>query len=298
MTPQQPPDDLARLQRWMLSVIAHPGGVTHGMVSENAQREIAATPDELQQIIKRSRNLTSTERLQIYGNAYYARLIECLQQEFPATVSAVGEETFQGFAFEYLQAYPPRSYTLARLGADFPRFLRETRPAREGQDEPTPDWADFLIDLATLERTYAEVFDAPGAERTGPLRADDLNSLSSEQWPAARLLPVGCLRLLELRFPVHRFAASVRHGEKPAVPSPLPTYLLVTRRNYIVCPRAVSRWEFDALQGLCEGQTVGEVVTRVAEAGDLEINDLARRLHDCFRRWAADGLFYKLVAPP
>ena len=78
----------------------------------------------------RSKRRTSVERLEVYANAYYARLLECLRDEFPALLHAVGEEVFDGLAFGYLQAYPSTSYTLSNLSRNFARFLEETRPPR------------------------------------------------------------------------------------------------------------------------------------------------------------------------
>ena len=85
-------------------------------------------------IVTRSQSLTSTERLQIYANAYFARLFECLHEEFPALLHALGEETFDAFAFGYLQQYPSRSYTLAELGRNFAAYLAEVRPRGEQND--------------------------------------------------------------------------------------------------------------------------------------------------------------------
>ncbi|MCI0332752.1 MAG: DNA-binding domain-containing protein [Planctomycetes bacterium] len=272
-------------------MITHPDGVLEGARSAEAQQQIAVPPDELEQIIERSRNQTSVERLAVYANAYYARLIECLEEEFSAMAFVLGEETFRAFAFEYLQRYPPGSYTLAKLAANFPRFLRKTRPVEDAHDEGTANWTDFLIDLATLERTYSEVFDSPGAEGNGTLQRDELAAISPERWPAARLLPVACLRLLELQFPVHEFAAAVKHGQEPVIPLPSATYLVVSRRNLVVHPRAVSRLEFEMLEGLCEGYSVGEVVSMASESCESEIEQLSTQLRDWFESWSADGLF-------
>lgn len=279
----------------MLSVITHPDGVLEGTRSAEAQQQISVPPDELEQVIERSRNQTSVERLAVYANAYYARLIECFEEEFPAMAYALGEETFRAFAFEYLQHYPPGSYTLAKLAANFPRFLRETRPVDDAQDTGAPKWTDFLIDLATLERTYSEAFDSPGAEGFSTLQPDEVADITPERWPDTRLLTVACLRLLELRFPVQEFAASVKHGQEPVIPAPGATYLVVSRRNYVVHPRAVSRLEFEILQGLCDGRNVGEVVGIATESSDSTIEELSIQLRDWFQRWSADGLFIGIV---
>ena len=116
------PFDLATLQRWMQAVIMHPGGAERGLVSAEAEREIPRVGDSLESLIKPSSAMTSLERMEIYAGAYYARLLECLRAEFPITAKAVGEEVFGDFAVGYLQRYPSTSYTLCRLGANFPRF--------------------------------------------------------------------------------------------------------------------------------------------------------------------------------
>ena len=174
------PRQLDHVQRWMQQVIMHPDGIVAGIDSEEARQEIDIESADIEQVVCRSRSLSSIERLQVYGNAYYARLLECLRNEFPATTHAVGEEVFDGFAFGYLQAYPSQSYTLAHLGTQFPRYLAETSPAVD-TDDAMGDWPAFLVDLATLERCYSEVFDGPGVEGESLLQAEALQSVAAEQ---------------------------------------------------------------------------------------------------------------------
>ena len=106
----------------------HPGGVEGGLASDAAQKHLAVGPENLEQVILRSAAQSSVERLAIYADAYYARLLECLAEEFPILRKTLGEETFEAFAFDYLQCYPSQSYTLGKLGENFARYLAETRP--------------------------------------------------------------------------------------------------------------------------------------------------------------------------
>ena len=167
------------VQRWFQAVITHPEGVAGGLASPAADRFVPLSRGGLERLVRRSSRLTAEQRLSIYANAYYARLLECLADCFPVLHRVLGVEVFAGFAFDYLQRYPSRSYTLDRLAESFPRFLDETRPDRpapgEGRQAPEPGsdpepaqappaWPDFLIDLATLELAIAKVFDGPGAE--------------------------------------------------------------------------------------------------------------------------------------
>ena len=101
--------ELDRLQRWMQSVITHPDGVAAGIDSETARELIEIRSGSIEQVISRSKALDSIQRLHVYGNAYYARLIDCMKGEFPATLAALGDESFGGFVMGYLQSCPSTS---------------------------------------------------------------------------------------------------------------------------------------------------------------------------------------------
>src|SRR5580698_11091876 len=119
---------LDQIQRWLQAVIMHPDGVNAGIQSPEARSEVNVSPDQIEQVVTRSQRRTSVERLEVYANAYYARLLECLRDEYPALFHAAGEEVFDGLAFGYLQAYPSQSYTLGELSRRFAQYLEETRP--------------------------------------------------------------------------------------------------------------------------------------------------------------------------
>lgn len=283
--------DLATIQRWMQAVIMHPVGVEEGIASPAARECIAVEPTEAEKVIARSQALTSVERLGIYSRAYFARLLECLREEFPVLKHALGEEAFDAFAAGYLQRYPSRSYTLVALGTLFPKFLAETRPAVEEGGGLSGDWPDFLIDLATLEQTFNEVFDGPGTEREPLLDPQRLQTIPAEDWPDMRLERSPCLRLLSLRFPVHRYFAGVRRQENPDLPSRATTYLAVSRRNYIVRHYELSPPAHQILNALLAGNTVGESIGRAIESAGTDTDRLSANLSEWFRDWAAEGFF-------
>ena len=250
----KPTRTLDRIQKWMQASVMHPEGVVEGMRSPEARAAIDAGAAE--EVVTRSKALTAAERLAIYGNAYYARLLECMREEYPATAHALGAETFDAFAAAYLQHYPSRSYTLCRLGANFPRFLAESRPPRE-EGEPEVSWPEFLADLAAFEWAFSEVFDGPGAEGKEMLDEAKVRAVPPERWPEARLSPVPCLRLIAFRFPVQDYYAQVREEKEPSVPPPAETYLALTRRHFVVHPCTLSAPEYRLLSAWSRGGSWG-----------------------------------------
>lgn len=295
---------LDRLQRWMMSVISNVGGTVEGIESARVQRNAASGDidvalEDIERVVSRSAQLTSIERLQVYSNAYYARLIECLQEEFPTLTHTIGNDAFANFAIDYLNASPPHSYTLAMLGESFPSFLQDTRPEKPTGND-TPDFADFLIDVALLERTYSEVFDGPGnetldGESSRGLDADALSKLTVDQCAGARLIPASSLRMMTLRFPVHEYATSVRVGEHPAIPAPQQTRLIISRHEYIVRRRAVSEDEFRLLETIIAGATIGEAIEDMMNGSEISMDQCAVQLGEWFGHWATLDVFQELV---
>ncbi len=276
--------DLGLIQRWMQSVITHPGGVTTGIASAEARREIAIGPDQAESVITRSRMLSGIDRLEIYAKAYYARLLECIRAEFPVLAQAMGEELFDEFAVGYLERYPSRSYTLNRLGSNFPRYLDETRP-------PDESWAELIVELAKLELAIAEVFDGPGVEGQPLLTATELAAIPADRWPEARLNPVPCLRLLKLRYPVRAYYTALHDDEEAALPDRLDTYLALTRRNYVVRFHDLTPPEYLVLTALCEGQNVETAIGHLTESPELNLMKLADDLRRWFYEWTVAGFF-------
>lgn len=284
--------ELGTVQRWFQSVISHPDGVAGGVEAEEAQLLMQLRRSELEQVIRRSKNLTAEERLGIYANAYYARLLECLRESFPVLCKALGRELFDEFAFDYLQRYPSQSYTLSRLGDRFADFLEETRPDK---GTGAVDWPDFLIDLAQLEWTIEQVFDGPGVEGAALLSAADLRGLEPARFGEARLRPVVCLALLTFKYPVNDYYTAARRlsegAEAPPTPAPGAQYLALTRRDYVVRRIVLSAAQHALLAGLKEGRRVNEAIALAAVRWEEDEASFARAIADWFEQWSAAGMF-------
>jgi len=305
----QSPAELSTLQRWFQSVVTHADGVEAGAASEEAQRLVKLSPNELEKVITRSRALTAAERLAIYANAYHSRLIECLGEVFPMLKRTLGEDGFDALAFGYLQEYPSKSYTLNELGRHFAGYLEQTRPVDEQNDtdleedvtsgaEPAVNgnWADFLIDLARLEWAIYEVFDGPGVEGQALLDADQLLAIAKERWPQAKLTPVVCLTLLSTRFPVNDYFTAQRKiaaEEALPIPAAADSFVALTRRDFVVRRYSLSQMQFELLNalkaGLCVSQAV-ESILALAPA-NIGMNELAADLQLWFRNWTIEGFF-------
>jgi hypothetical protein len=298
--------DLNVVQRWFQAVITHPRGVEEGVESAEANGLIPLTRGELEKVVLRSSKLGAADRMRVYANAYYARLIDCLRESFPVLAQALGDEMFDSFAFEYLGAYPSRSYTLERLADHFADFLAETRPDLDEEGDPPAEtaWPDFLIDLARLEHAIGEVFDGPGVERLedgAVLRKEDLAEIDAATWGGVRLEPVVCLRLMAFRYPVNAYYSEARKREREGVengelpmPDPADEYVALWRRDFIVRRMLLSLPQYLLLQTLTGGGTVNEAISAAGAVYEGDDDALAEDLMRWFYRWAAGGVFMGL----
>ncbi len=292
------PRKLDQIQRWIQAVITHPQGVEAGIDSTGARSEIDVDLSDVESVVTPSGTRTGVERLAVYGNAYYARLLECMREFFPAMVHALSEEVFDAFTLRYLNEHPSQSYTLNRLADNFVEHLQQTRseldedddPAVGDGQDPSVGWPEFLIDLARLEWTIDEVFDGPGVEGKPLLTAEVLQVIDPERWPAARLVPVPCLRLLAFRFPVNQYYTDFRHGDSPEMPDVAETYLALNRRDYVVRRLELSQPQYELLSALASGQTVGQAVAEAARSVE-EVESFSASLAAWFQLWAAEGFF-------
>jgi len=265
-----PPAPLAELQAWMMQAIA------------SSQFDAAITSER----VLPSQNHSSSQRLAIYRHAYLARLQECLRDSFPVLVTALGRDTFDQFAAEYVQRYPPASYSLNHLADRFVEHLQATRPA----DVPTPGWPDFLIDLAQLEQAIAEVFDGPGSEDSPPLDVSELVGRSSDQCSELRLAPAPCLRLLAFAFPIDDYYAAVKQDLSPPWPEPNPSWLAITRQDYVVRRVPLEPVEHQLLCALLAGQSLGEALAASGATADQVAN--------WFAAWGRLQFFSRLQESP
>lgn len=284
---------LDELQRWMQAVIMHPGGVTAGMESAEARDQIVCVPEQAERIITRSHTLSANERLEIYSHAYFSRLLECLREEYSVLAAALGTELFDAFAVAYLHEHPSQSYTLARLGAKFPDYLRQTRPRDE--TDVGAGWPEFMIDLAQLERLVNEVFDSPGVEKQPLLDGSRLQTIRPERWAAARLVCVPCLRLVRLSYPVNDYFTAIRRGERALVPEPGVSHIAISRRDYRVLRYAIEPAQFELLSSLLDRELVGTAIERAAAVSPLSDVQLALELGNWFQIWTAEGFFSDVV---
>lgn len=259
-------DELRRLQEWFQGAIVDP--------------DADAAPEG---VLRSSARLGAAQRLELYRRSYRLRLLEAVRAFHPGLRHMLGAELFDEFALDYIRARPSRSYTLQRLGHGFADHLAATRPDLDGAPEA---WSSMIVDLARLERTFAEVYDAPGIEGQEVAAARDLPGEPDARWVAATATPASCLRLVRSSFPAGLYLSAVRRGEDPPLPAPAESFVAVSRRDYVVTLTPLDAVEHALLARLVTGAGIAAAASD-AGIGPLEAWALVRR-------WADQSFFRSL----
>ena len=56
----------------------------------------------LPHVIRGDERLSARQRIEIYADAYFYRLLDCMKEDFPATLAVVGESAFRDLVVSYL----------------------------------------------------------------------------------------------------------------------------------------------------------------------------------------------------
>ena len=269
---------LGGLQRWMQSVVVHPGSVEEALSNPEAASLVPA--DRLSEVLLPSATLGPAERIGIYHGMYLLRMAEALESDYPALAHFLGEERWTALVRDYVLRHPSRSYTLNVLGRALPGYLLEAADLpRRG----------FCHDLARLEWAVTEAFDAEESPRLGEA---DLAAVPADAWDGARLVPSAALRLVELGWNVNEWLDSTK-DDRHQHPKPRRrrTRVAVFRQSYAVYRRELSLSAFRLLADLTTGLTVGEALAAALRRRGAPGPEALTRW---FREWAADGLFTRV----
>lgn len=145
------PEALKSTQEWFGKIISFPLK-EHSTISEispsgkNIVEEAAIK-------IRPSPTLKPYERLQIYNQQYWWRLLNAMQDSYPFAVRLFGYTDFnESIATPYLIAHPPYHWSLDALGKKLPQWISSSYHSNDKQ---------LIYDAAVLDLAYLSLFFKP-----------------------------------------------------------------------------------------------------------------------------------------
>jgi len=272
MAEQGTSDCLAAQQRALQAAVRGPGVHAPGLLSEPG----------------------GSRGLAVYQEAYAARLLSALRDNYAVLHRALGDDAFQALGLAFLHAHPPRHPSLRWWGDALPEFMAGLQQGPQGQALPHA----AMVDLARMDWALRMAFDAADSSA---LQAEALQALPPQAWPGLRLRLRPSVQLLNLDWAVapawRRLRAEQPTGEPVlAAPEPLAHVCLIWR------PALETRWRsLPPLEGrLLQALAAGRVFSDLCEQAALELADeaaAAPAVVGLLQAWLADQLLLPLEDP-
>ena len=288
------PVKLADVQRLMAEAVMRPLRRDEGM--QTAWKDGSPAAAVAARIIKPNDRLSSFERLQIYNQQYWWRLLGSFAEDFRALRAVVGARKFDKLAVAYLEAYGSQTWTMRDLGRHLETFLR-------AQPELTAPHTQLALDVVRVEWARVIAFDEPGQPKLDPKK---IASVSPDR---LRISLQPYLTLLTLAHPVddllrkfkesqietgafsNAVAATVsrRRTRIAARPSRKPIHLAVHRVDLAVYYKRLEPEAHRLLTALRDGATLADA----CDAAFVESKDLpaasAEKIQGWFALWMQLG---------
>jgi hypothetical protein len=229
--------------------------------------------------------LGARERLEIYRSGYRARLVECLDDDYPILARTLGGDAFEQLAHQYIERFPSRSPSLNAFGRRLPELCRVAELGEHAGSR------SFLAELASLEWALVEIVHA---KEPPPFDLAALKAIPVERWGTARLVRSEAVRLLHFEHPVNAYYQACRtKDELPHIPSPSPSATAVYRRSWRLWRMDLTRAMTRVLDALLDGQTIEESLGRIGvDESDAEaLAEAERSVMVWFSEWMQGGFF-------
>ena len=275
------PKTLRAIQRLMLEAVRQPLTAQEQMQHEG---HVVA-----EKIIKPNDRLAAFERLQIYNQQYWWRLLGAFGEDFPGVRAILGQRRFDRLALAYLHAHPSRSWTLRNLGSQFPAFLAANA-------EPG---SALAVDMARLEWARILVYDEAALDPVDPQRL----AHSPPERLRFRLQPH--LQLLTFAYPVDQLITKLRQRQSESAsnaatgkrrassvrlqsrPAREPIFIAAYRRENSVRYRRMEPLAFQLLSILGKGTPLAEACESAFAHSTLPPEAAAARIRTWFAEWTS-----------
>lgn len=234
---------------------------------------------KIEQHIRKPLHDSNSERLAIYNNGYFARLLEVLEKQYDVLFKLLGEEEFSELAVEYIAAYPSHFYAIGDFAQFLPQFLQDTKPYAE---------KPYLSELTSFIAALSDTIDAADAP---VLTRQDIAQVPAKVWPSMRLSLHPSVQLLTQQWNSIAIWEAVIRNSMPPTPMQLNelSHSVVWRKGIQSFYVAVTQTEASVLKHLQNAPSFAEICEGLSQFIDTE--EVAQYAVNLLMRWLNEGLF-------
>ena len=269
-------EDLKKLQTWFSDIITrdlysnsiNPYGLVMTSIKEESRPYITSTPA-----------LKAYERMEIYNQQYWYRLLTIMQEEFPVLRHLMGIEAFNSLVEKYLGEFPSESHFLSELHDKFIPFI-ETYFDFEADT--------MLLEAAKYDSALSNSFEA---KEQNPLDPQTLSENEQLNLSDSTLTLQDHSYIFELNYDFQTYRDLVEDDEEEVIFPNLETkkhHVLIYRENNVVVQEAITSTQFKLLELFKNGSSINDALSELES--EFSESDL-ENLQVWFSEWISKRLF-------
>jgi hypothetical protein len=280
-----PPRSLVKKQIWFASLITQP------LTLDNCIQPITPTNQEIEREaikeIKPSPTLLPWQRIEIYNQQYWWRLLDIMHQLYPFVTRLFGYQDFnQSIAVPFLQQLPSNTWAIDHIGDRLPQWIRTNY---------TQDDKELVWNAIDLDYAFQDSF-CRGVKPTidiAHLQEDELSQLVSR-----RIYLQPYIHLFALDYNLFPFREEIIKEEPeywidhdfPELPKAKRYYGIVYRSKHDdVVWDNLSSAEFHVLWKFKEGCTIEDACEWLERQDAAMSDEAAAHIHFWFQEWTMRG---------
>ncbi len=283
------PEALKHVQTWFGSIIERPIDLESCMmpIAPSGRSMIEEAAD----YITASPTLEPHQRIELYNQQYWWRLLNIMHETYPLVTRLFGYVDFnQKIAFPYICRYRPNHWSLSFLGARLPQWVKRYYKEDDKQ---------LIYHAAALDDAYNEAF---LIKAMPPVNMQAIKRKAATQGLLEQKLYLQAhLYLFEMPYNLFEFRETFIEPEDGDhwMDRPFPNldqegpYFFALFRDPSNCLRwlSLAEGEYRLLQQYRKGNTTSAVVEWLSEQEDAWTEDAATHLHTWLQTWILRGWF-------
>lgn len=286
------PERLKELQCWFGELISAP--MLPGSKIREKTAHGAAIVDAAERYILPSPKLQAWQRLQLYNQQYWWRLLDAYQENFPLLTRLFGPDDFNGaLAIPCLTQAPPDHWSLGQLGAQLVDYIDHNYHAED---------RNLVLDAARLDLAYLRAFVAPSRP---PLHLEQLNEQEAGDLVNMQLYLQDHLFLFKLHGNLFQFRDTlIRESSDYWLSHDFPQmqpgnyYALFQGPERQLRWRALMAAEHFLLERLAHGSSLAQACDELEVTDDTLCNEALENLHLWCQEWILRGWLTREPAKP
>ncbi len=272
-------DELKALQSWFSDVITrdlynneiNPYGTLMASIKDETKRYITSTP-----------KLKSFERMEIYNQQYWYRLLTIMQDEFPILRHLIGIEAFNSLVENYLREYPSASHFLSELQDHFIPFIEKHYDIENDKT---------LLDAVKFDFAYSKAFEA---KEILPLDPQKLSPAQQQTLSELKLTLQNHIYLFEFDYDFNTYRdLVVDDPEEIIFPELIKNhhFRIIFRQNNVVYSTEITELQYALLNEFKRGSSIENAIALLEERFS---EDQFKLLQEWFSEWISKGFFQSI----